>query len=82
MSLVWWFASDKTVTVRSLLEEMTDREETARFPQPAYTSQQFSSYDQKSVSPNQPGWYANTDYNWFLRPEINGLRRENVMLET
>jgi hypothetical protein len=81
MSLAGWFASDKPVTVRSLLEEMTDREEAARFPEPAYTSRQFSSYDRESVAPDQPGWYANDDRSHFLRVETHGVRNEHVMLD-
>jgi hypothetical protein len=76
-----WFAPDEPVTVRSLLEEMADREEAARFPEPAYTSRMFSSYDRGSAAPDQPGWYANDDRSHFLRVETNGVRREHVMLD-
>jgi len=81
-SLAGWFSSERPVTVRSLLAEMVDREEMARFPEPAYTSRQFSSYDRGSVAPDQPGWYANNDFSHFLRVETNGVRREHVMVDT
>lgn len=81
-SLAGWFSSERPVTVRSLLAEMTDREEMARFPEPTYTSRQFSSYDRGSVAPDQPGWYANNDFSHFLRVETNGVRREHVMVDT
>ncbi len=80
-TLAGWFASDKPVTMRSLLEEMADREEAARFPEPAYVSRQFSSYDRRSVAPDQPEWYANDDRSHFLRVETNAVRREHVMLD-
>lgn len=70
-----------TVTALSLLKEMTDRESVARFPEPAYAVRQFSSYDRASVSPDQPGWFANDDRSHFLRVETNGVRRECVMLD-
>ena len=69
------------VTVRSLLEEMADREAVARFPDPAYTARQFGSYDRGSVIPCQPGWFANDDRSQFLRVATNGVRRECVMLD-
>jgi len=69
------------VSVRSLLEEMTDREAVARFPAPAYTARQFSSYDRGTVAPDKPGWFANDDNSKFLRVETNGVNRECVMLD-
>jgi hypothetical protein len=69
------------VTTLSLLREMTDREAVARFPDPAYTSRQFGSYDRGTVAPDQPGWFANDDRSKFLRVETNGVRRECVMLD-
>ena len=69
------------VSVRSLLEEMTDREAVARFPSPAYTARQFRSSDRGTVAPDKPGWFANDDNSKFLRVETNGVRRECVMLD-
>jgi hypothetical protein len=74
-----WAGAD--VTVRSLLEEMTDREAAARFPDPSFTCRQFGSYDRGSVAPDKPGWFANDDRSQFLRVETNGVRRECVMLD-
>ena len=78
MEMAW---AGPDVTMRSLLEEMTDREAVARFPDPAYTCRQFGSYDRASVAPDQPGWFANDDRSQFLRVETNGVRRECVMLD-
>jgi len=73
--------SGGAVTTLSLLRDMTDRESLARFPDPAYTSRQFGSYDRASVTPDKPGWFANDDRSQFLRVETNGVRRECVMLD-
>ncbi len=69
------------VTTRSLLEEMTDREAVARFPEPAFTCRQFSSYDRESKGPDQPGWFANDDSSKFLRVETLRGRTEYVMFD-
>src|SRR5690348_14722525 len=58
------------ITLDSLLKEMTNREAIARFPDPAYTCKQFSSYDRKSTTPDDPKtWFANDDVNHYLRVE-------------
>jgi len=58
----------RQITFDSLLREMVDRDALIRFPDPAYTTRQASSYDPASVSPDKPQtWFANNDYNHFLR---------------
>ncbi|WP_277557473.1 glycoside hydrolase family 172 protein [Ereboglobus sp. PH5-10] len=74
-------ANAGTITIKSLLDEMTDRDERARFPEPAFTCAQFSSYDRASVAPDKPGWFANSDRSMFLRVERNNGRREFVMFD-
>ncbi len=76
-------AQAAAITTRSLLEEMIDRDAIARFPLPAYTCRQFSSYDRASTSPsNAQTWFANGDANQYLRTEENGGRKEWVMMDT
>ena len=53
MAAVVTQASD-TITLKSLLDEMIDREAAARFPRPAFTCRQASSYDRASVSAQLP----------------------------
>jgi hypothetical protein len=65
----------------SLLKEMTDFGNVAKFPVPAYTLKQASSYDRRSVSPDLPGWFANGDANQFIREEKKGDRSEFVMMD-
>ena len=74
------FAAPK-VTLKSLLEEMTDRERLACFPEPHYTCRQFSSYDRGTVAPDKPGWFANDDRSQFLRTETARGSREFVMFD-
>jgi hypothetical protein len=58
------------ITLESLLKEMVDRDAAARFPDPAYTCKQFSSYDRKSKTLDDPQtWFANGDSNQYLRVE-------------
>ena len=74
-------AADEEVTFQSLLLEMVDRDALARFPRPAYTCRQASSYERKSIAPDKPGWFANHDWSHFIRPEQHSDRREWVMME-
>ena len=80
------FAADpRPITTASLIDEMTDLAGMAEFPQPAYTCKQFSSYDQKSKSPQDPtteGWFANADVGQYLRIEERAGRKEHVMMDT
>ena len=70
------------LTLEGLLTEMTDRSAVARFPSPAYTCKQFSSYDPASTSSdNRATWFANGDQGHYLRVEQVGDRKEYVMAE-
>lgn len=73
--------SPDTITIESLLAEMTDPETVTRYPLPAYTLAQASSYDRRSVSPEQPGWFANGDFNQFIRKEERNGHTEYVMMD-
>ncbi|MBM3856179.1 MAG: hypothetical protein FJ399_23975, partial [Verrucomicrobia bacterium] len=65
-------AAPPPVSLSSLLREMVDREAAARFPRPAYTCVQASSYDRASTSPQKPDtWWANGDRSHFIRSEQN-----------
>jgi hypothetical protein len=69
------------VTLESLLTEMTDKTAVTYFPENEYSLKQFSSYDRKSVSPDNNDWWANADYTQFIREENNDGRREFVLFE-
>ncbi|MHC4439494.1 MAG: glycoside hydrolase family 172 protein [Planctomycetota bacterium] len=74
-------AESKTITFKSLLEEMVDRDYIARLPKPAYTCKQFSSYDRNSTEPGSPTWWANADRSFFIRIEDNDGRKEHVLMD-
>ncbi|MEW6250163.1 MAG: glycoside hydrolase family 172 protein [Planctomycetota bacterium] len=75
-------ASTQPVTTATLLDQMTDLRGLAEFPSPAYTCRQFSSYDRKSDNPHDGwSWFANGDYNQFLRVEERAGRKEWVMMD-
>jgi hypothetical protein len=40
---------------------MTDLATLAEFPSTGFETTQFSSYDRRSVAPDQPGWFGNSD---------------------
>lgn len=49
------------VTTGTLYEEMIDMAGLAEFPEPAYETVQFSSYDRRSSIPGGAEWFANSD---------------------
>src|SRR5207249_41315 len=54
--------AQQPISMRSLLAEMTDFTSVTRWPVPAYSEKQASSYDRRSVSADKPGWFANGDF--------------------
>ncbi len=70
--------SSAQVTIGTLLQEMTDRDAVARYPELEYTSASYSSYDRASDSGD---WFANGDNNWFIRREAVANREEYVLFE-
>lgn len=75
-------AATPPVTIKSLLEEMTDRDAQARWPQPSFTGRMASSYDRKSTAPDKPGWFENADNSQYIRHEEKDGRHEWVMMES
>ncbi len=69
------------VTFATLLQDMTELSILSEFPNPEFTCRQFSSYDRRTVAPDQPGWFANGDASWFVREETTQGRREFVMMD-
>ena len=76
------------VSIESLLNEMTDRDSVARFPETDFRLKQHSSYSRESKTPDDPeGWFMNHDFNRspkdenFIRiEEING-QKEWVLMD-
>ncbi|MBM3289724.1 MAG: DUF2961 domain-containing protein, partial [Candidatus Hydrogenedentes bacterium] len=72
------------VTFESLLREMTDLEALTYFPDPAYTTKQFSSYDRNSTDPKvltDENWFANGDRGKYLRVEERNGAKEYVLMD-
>lgn len=73
--------AQQKITFSDLLQEMTDRDRLAEFPSVFYASRQASSYNRESVSPDLPGWFADSDGVSCLRTETNNGREEWVLME-
>lgn len=69
------------VNLSTLLTEMVDREQITRFPENGYRCLQASSYNRESVSPSQPGWFADSDGIGYVRTEVNNGKKEWVIME-
>ena len=74
------------ITLKSLLEEMTDPAAVARFPAVECKSLQATSYNRASTNRNQPdqgtgGWFADSDGIGFIRTETINGQQEWVMME-
>ncbi len=61
------------ITTQTLLEEMIDLDRLARWPEPAYRTIQFSSYDRRSSTSEAPGWFSNAD--GFGREPVAGFQK-------
>ncbi|NBC06476.1 MAG: DUF2961 domain-containing protein [Bacteroidetes bacterium] len=74
----------QTITMGSLLQEMTDRSSLAKYPAAKYTTKQFSSYDRQAriVDGAKENWYANEDRTNFLRKEVTENGTEWVMFDS
>lgn len=71
-----------TVTIGSLLKEMADRSGIARLPEVPYKQLQATSYDRLKTDPNDSKtWFANKDYEQFIRTEQRHGKTEWVVME-
>jgi len=69
------------VDMAGLLAEMTDRSSAYTFPSIEYRQMQVSSYDRRTVSPDEPGWWANDDGGGYERLDTIAGRLEKVMMD-
>jgi hypothetical protein len=61
---------------------MVDRDSLARLPAIPFRCLQASSYDRAQTDPSNPStWFANKDYEQFIRIETNEDRKEWVIME-
>jgi hypothetical protein len=75
------FRAPKPVTFGTLIQDMTDLRLLSEYPDPSFVCKQFSSYDRRTVAPDEPGWFANADASWFVRQDSIDGRREFVMAD-
>ena len=87
--------SAEEISLPGLLEQMSDRERLASNPAIQYHAKLASSYDRKSKANNPAdglyvekngrdwgkGWFANYDFQQFIRIEERGGRQEYVIME-
>jgi len=76
-------SGQEIITFGTLIDEMTDLERLTYLPNPSYRMIQFSSYDRRSKTPGQKGWFANSDgfgnepipgfQNVLNEPDTNGI---------
>ena len=71
----------RTISIESLLQEMTDRSHLTYFPEPYYRLKQSSSYNRETVEPGNRAWFANADCSHFIRVDSTQGRREFVMFD-
>jgi len=71
----------KTITFGTLITDMTNPRLLSEYPDPGFICKQFSSYDRRTIAPDQDGWFANADASWWVREETNSGRREFVMMD-
>lgn len=72
----------KIISLKTLLNEMTDRSVLTRYPVPWYDLKQFSSFDRKSENADSAGWFANADYTQFLGTDSSKGRKEYILFDT
>jgi len=73
--------AQQSITMQSLLREMVDRRAITYFSESSYRQLQASSYNRESVSPDLPGWFADSDGEGFIRVEENKGKKEWVIME-
>ncbi|MCY2928250.1 MAG: hypothetical protein NTV86_01905 [Planctomycetota bacterium] len=73
-------AANAVISIESLLEEMLDYDSVARWPEPAFTCVQASSYDRRRKAPDQADWFIKSSEN-FVRVDEVGGRKCHVMMD-
>ncbi|MBN1185380.1 MAG: DUF2961 domain-containing protein [Bacteroidales bacterium] len=79
--LFFCYSCSNPVTIKSLLKEMSDREQLTYFPEKKYQLKQASSYNRETTAIGERGWYANGDMSYFIRVDSSNNRREFVMFD-
>ncbi len=84
-ALILFSACDNTppeqVSLSGLLDEMVSYDESARFPAVFFKTGMESSYDRRSVSPDDSQWFANNDGFGYIRLDSIEGRAEKVLFD-
>ncbi len=73
--------SSDSITMKTLLQEMVNRDCLSQYPEPSYLCRQFSSYDRATTTPDDKSWFANWDRSMFIRIDSLNGRKEYVMMD-
>ena len=75
--------ASESISIQSLLQEMTDRDNVARFPKSNFRLKQASSYNRASKTPDEPkGWFMNKDFNGHcVRVDEKDGEKEWVLMD-
>lgn len=73
--------SRDVIDLNTLLTEMVQSSDLARFPAPFYQQLEASSYNRASVSPFEKGWFADSDNGEYLYKDTMEGRNEYVIME-
>lgn len=76
-----FYARGQSVSFSSLLKEMINNDQLARYPYPFYQQLEASSYNRASVSPFKPGWFADSDGSGYIRKDTINSKVEYVIME-
>ena len=80
-AMIGTMANAADVTTETLLRKMVDRDAVARIPSPYYVCKQASSWDRSQTEVGGKNWFANHDYDQYLRKETVEGRTEYVVME-
>jgi Protein of unknown function (DUF2961). len=73
---------NSTITFTRLLNEMSDRDALTRYPDPSFRLCQSSSWDRTEKNKqDKTTWFANKDYNYYLRVDSSRGRKEYVIMD-
>lgn len=81
LSFLPHYSKGQSVTFKSLLKEVVNSNQLARYPNPFYRQLEASSYNRASVSPFKPGWFADSDGSGYIRKDTINGKVEYVIME-
>ncbi|MEO8415212.1 MAG: hypothetical protein ABI472_16255, partial [Ginsengibacter sp.] len=74
-------SKDYVIDFNFLLNEMLNREELAKYPSGSWTLHHASSYDRHSIAKDTPGWFANDDWDNYIRKDTINGHEEYVLID-